>query len=243
MEDPKLALAAIDEAGSLADTHFGPESLQAALVRVRLASTLTTAGDYAGSERNFLEAIPVLEARLGKEHSSTLAALNNLGFLHSRRGDQAKAEQIHAELLERQIAKHGRLHRNVADSYQNLAGAITHLGRYDESIPLHREAYRVYREVLNEDNFLIAFPLLSISYAELKRGNSGASEEAAREALQRFQATVPGSFLEGVAHCLTGLALEQQGSAAEGAAMVTASHPLLRTGVAPEPYRTLCRLP
>jgi serine/threonine-protein kinase len=243
MEDPKLALAAIDEADSLADTHFGPESLQAALVRIRLASTLTTAGDYAGSEGNFLEAIPVLEARLGKEHSSTLAALNNLGFLYSRRGDQAKAEQIHAELLQRQIAKHGSLHRNVADSYQNLAGAITHLGRYDESIPLHREAYRIYREVLNEDNFLIAFPLLSISYAELKRGNSGASEEAAREALQRFQATVPGSFLEGIARCLTGLALEQQGSVAEGAAMVEASHQLLRTGVVPEPYLTLCRLP
>ena len=243
MEDPQLALAVIDEAGALADAHFGEESLQAALVRIRLASTLTTAGDYGRSEKNFLEAVPVLEARLGKEHSSTLSALNNLGFLYSRRGEQARAEQIHAELLQRQIAKHGALHRNVADSYQNLAGAITHLGRYEESIPLHREAYRIYRTVLNEDNFIIAFPLLSISYAELKRGNADASEEAAREALQRFQASVPGSFLEGVARCLAGLALEQRGSLAEGAGMVEASHVLLRTGVVPEPYRTLCRLP
>ena len=243
MEDPELALASIAEAGSLADTHFGSQSLQAALVRVRLASTLTVAGDYAGSERNFLEAIPVLEARLGKDHSSTLNALNNLGFLYSRRGDQAKAEQIHAGLLERNIARHGPLHRHVADSYQNLAGAITHLGRYDESIPLHREAYRIYREVLNEDNFLIAFPLLSIAYAELERGSAGASEEAAREALERFEAAAPGTFLEGVARCLVGLALEHQGDPAEGAALVEASHRLLQTAIVPAPYDRLCRLP
>jgi hypothetical protein len=108
----------------------------------------------------------------------------------------------------------------VADSYQNLAGAITYQGRYNESIPLHRKAYEIYREVVNDDNFVIAFPLLSISYAELHRDDGPAAEEAAREALVRFEAAVGGSYLEGIARCLLGLSLEAQGRAAEGSAML-----------------------
>jgi tetratricopeptide (TPR) repeat protein len=153
------------------------------------------------------------------------------------------AEQIHAELLNRQIAKRGPVHREVAISYQNLASAITHLGRYDESIPLHQEAYRIYKDVLNDDNYMIAFPLLSIAYAELQRNNAGAAEQAAREALGRFEATVGGSYLEGVARCLVGLSLEQQGRTAEGGEMVRASHTLMKSGSVPDPYPALCRLP
>jgi serine/threonine-protein kinase len=243
MEDADAAFAAITEARSVADSVFGTESLQAALVRIRLASTMTMFGDYNGSEQNFREAIPVLESRLGKDHSSTLSSLNNLGYLYHRRNDQAMAEQIHAELLKRQIAKRGPVHRAVADVYQNLAGAITHLGRYDESIPLHQQAYEIYKSVLNEDNYMIAFPLLSIAYAELQRNNAGAAEKAAREALGRFEATVGGSYLEGVARCLVGLSLEQQGRTAEGGEMVRVSHTLMKLGSVPDPYPALCRLP
>jgi serine/threonine-protein kinase len=243
MEEADAAFAAVAEAGNIADSVFGTASLQAALVRVRLASTMTMFGDYERSEQNFLEAIPVLEARLGKDHGSTLSALNNLGYLYHRRKDQVMAEQIHAELLERQIAKRGPVHRAVADVYQNLAGAITHLGRYDESIPLHQQAYEIYKSVLNEDNYMIAFPLLSIAYAELQRNNAAAAERAAREALSRFEATVSGTFLEGVARCLVGLSLEQQGRTAEGGAMVSSSHELMKTGSIPDPYPALCRFP
>ncbi len=243
MEAADAAYAAMTEAERIADTVFGSDSLQAALVRVRLAATMTSIGDYEGSERNFREAIPVLETRLGKNHSSTLSALNNLGYLYHGRNNRAKAEEIHTELLERQIAKHGPLHRAVGDSYQNLASAITHLGRYDESIPLHQEAYRTYKAVLNDDNYMIAFPLLSIAYAELQRKNAAAAEQAAREALGRFEATVGGSYLEGVARCLVGVSLEQQGRSTEGGEMVRASHELIKPGNVGDSYLALCRLP
>lgn len=243
MENAEAAFAAIDEAANVADTFFGGDSLQAAAVRIRLASSLTMFGDYSRSEQNFLMAIPVLESRLGENHGTTLSALNNLGFLYHRRNDHAMAEETHARLLARQIGKRGPAHRAVADSYQNLAGAITQLGRYDESVPLHRDAYRIYKEVLNDDNYIIAFPLLSIAYAELQRNEAAAAEAAAREALVRFEATVGGSYLEGVARCLLGLSLEQQGRAEEGGALVLGAHELMRTASVPEPYPSLCRLP
>jgi hypothetical protein len=130
----------------------------------------------------------------------------------------------------------------VADSYQNLAGAITYQGRYNESIPLHRKAYEIYREVVNDDNFVIAFPLLSISYAELHRDDGPAAEEAAREALVRFEAAVGGSYLEGIARCLLGLSLEAQGRAGEGSAMLKRSHELMSAASIPDPYPELCRI-
>lgn len=168
--------------------------------------------------------------------------MNNLGYLYARSGEQEKGELLFRELLERQIAQNGLLHRVVADSYQNLAGTMTKQGRYNESIPLHRKAYEVYKSVLNGDHYIIAFPLLSIAFAELQRGHGPEAELAAREALSRFEATVPGSFLEGVAQCLVGLSLEQQGQINEGNALVIASHELMKKGSVPDPYPELCRL-
>jgi len=242
MESDKAALEAIAEAQDLAITTFGEQSLLAASVRVRLASTLTQLGDYEGSESNFLTAIPVLEEQLGKDHSVTLSALNNLGYLYNSNGQQAKAEPMYRELLERQIAKNGLLHRFVGDTYQNLARAITKQERYDESIPLHRKAYEIYKSVYDDNHYIIAFPLLSITYAELQRGRGPEAEAAAREALSRFEATLPDSFLEGVAQCLVGLSLEQQGRIDEGSAMVFGSHELMQKGHVPDPYPELCRL-
>jgi len=242
MESEEQALAAIAEAQEIVSVTFGKTSLQAASVRVRTASMMTRLGDYEGSESNFQAAIPVLETQLGKDHSVTLSAMNNLGYLYAVSGEQAKAEQMYRELLERQLVKNGLLHRFVGDSYQNLAGSITKQGRYDESVPLHRKAYEVYKSIFDDNHYMIAFPLLSITYAELQLGHGPEAELTAREALSRFEATVPGSFLEGVAQCLVGLSLEMQGNINKGNAMVFASHELMKKGSIPDPYPELCRL-
>ena len=242
MEPQEQAYAAIKEAQSIAREAYGETSVQVASVQIRLASTMTTYGDYAESERNFQEALPVLEERLGKGHGRSLGALNNLGYLYVRSGELEKAELIYRDLIERHIETYGPSHRSVAKSYQNLGGALTKQGRYDESIPLHRKAYETYKSVLSDDNYIIAFPLLSISYAELQGGNPAPAEEAATEALQRFKATVPGTFLVGVARCLIGLSLEQQGQVDKGSAMVRDSHELMKTGSIPDPYPSLCRM-
>jgi serine/threonine-protein kinase len=242
MGSQEATLQTMAEAQEIAVSVFGETSLLAAMVRLRIAATLTQIGDYAESERNFLASVPVLESQLGEDHSVTLNALNNLGYLYTRSGQQLKGERMFRELLERQIAKNGLLHRFVADSYQNLAGTLTKQGRYNESIPLHRKAYDVYKSVLDDDHYIIAFPLLSIAFAELQLDQGAEAELTAREALSRFEATVPGSFLEGVAQCLVGLSLEKQGRINEGNSLVYASHELMKKGSIPDPYPDLCRL-
>jgi len=211
-------------------------------VQLRLASTLTNKGEYETSEKHFLAAIPVLESQLGKDHAATMNAINNLGYLYLRMGAYQRAESLFTSLREHQLAKLGPRSREVADSTQNLAGAITKQGRFDESIPLHWQAHGIFNEVIGPGHYVAAFPLLSIAYAELKRGQAANSEQASRRAREIFEIALPGSFLVGVASCLTGLALEQQGATEEGAAMVEASHALMLTGSIPDPYPELCRL-
>lgn len=243
MESLGEALEAVNRASDIADQAFGANSLQSALVKVRLASTMTNYGEYESSEKNFIAAIPVLQDKLGADHSSTISALNNLGYLYSFAGDHVRAEEIHRDLLQRNIAKHGPVHRAVADSYQNLAAAVHVQGRLPEAIPLHRSAYEIYKEIFNDQHYIIAFPLMSMAKVEIELGEGVAAELIAREALERLQATAPGTFLEGVALCLLGLSLETQGQLDEGSALVESAHPLMETGNIPDPYPTLCRVP
>ena len=242
-ESPEDAYPAIEEAQAIADTAFGEKSLQSAIVRARLAATMTQFGNYEGSERNFLLAIPVIEQRLGPDHSITISTINNLGYLYNRPGSHFKAEMLYRQQLEQLLAIHGRVHRSVADCYQNLAVSITKQERFDESLPLHREAYEIYRELYDDEHFMIAFPLLSMAFGELQRGRPEAAEIYAEEARERFRSTLPGTFFEGVAQCLCGLALEGQGRVEEGRALVTGSHALLEKGNVPVPYPELCRMP
>jgi len=242
MEDIDESLAIIRSAYELAEVAFGPGSLYLTTVRLRLASTLTDKGDFESSERHFLAAIPLLESQLGQDHAVTMNAMNNLGYLYARMGEQRKAETLFTDLLERQVVKFGAVSRQVADSTQNLAGAITKQGRYDESVPLHWQAHQIFNEVIGPDHYVSALPLLSIAFANLQGGQAAEAETAARRARQIFQAAMPDTFLVGVASCLTGLAMELQGEVQQGAAMVADSHELMRKGSIPAPYPELCRL-
>jgi eukaryotic-like serine/threonine-protein kinase len=239
-DDRAGAHAALENAEAIAARQFGEGSVPLAMVRADIAVTLGLYEEYDAAEQTFAEAIDLMERVLGRNHNETLDALNNLGVMYARRGDQTSAERVQREVLARRIEKYGQHHEMVAISYQNLASALTHQGRYDESIPLHRKAYEIYRSVLAPTNFTTALPLLSVAYAELERGRATAAESAAREAVQRLAATMPDTFFLGVAECLLGLAQQREGRAGEGDALLASARPLIADSLAPDPYPELC---
>ena len=243
LEGREEALPTLAEAARVAESAFGADSLQANLVKARLAATLTNFGEYEASEAHFQSVIPVLQSQLGAEHSLTLTTLSNLGYLYNRSGDHVAAERLYRDLLARNLAKRGEASRAVAEVVQNLASAIAKQGRYAEAIPLHRQAYETFRALYDDGNFVIAFPLLSLALAELQIGNGPAAEAYAREALERFENTLPGTHFVGVAQCLVGLSREAQGDPAGGSALLESAQEFMREGSIPDPYPALCKIP
>ena len=237
------AFAAIDEAGRAAGEQYGRSSVQHANVRVRLASSLTWMQDYETSERFFLEALPILEQRIGKDHSTTVSALSNLAFMYMRKGDVERAETIFHDLLDRQRRLFGPDSRAVADTSQNLGALYVKQGRYEEALAHIDVAWRNYRKVLNDDNYVIGYPLLTMAYANIRLGRADAAADAARDALQRFEASMPETHLRGVAQCLLGAALEHQGKKDEGERLIAGSHQYLGGVNIGAHYEELCRYP
>lgn len=233
----------LEEALAVAESVYGPQSLFTANVLLGIARVSVYLQEYDRAKENYSIGLEIYEAQLGPLHGSTIAHLNNYGFMLMAISDYAGGEAVHRDLVERLTKSRGENHRLVADNYQNLASAIYRQGRLEEALPMHRKAYEIYSMVLDQDHYISMYPLLSIAYIELQRDNAMEAEAAAAIALENFRTTVPGSFLEGVATCLVGLAKEKQGKIEEGTAMVEASHPMLDPqALAGSPYTELCRV-
>jgi len=233
----------LEEALAVAERVYGEGSVYAGSVRLVIGRDALYAGDKARSDENYARALEIYEQKLGPLHGDTIAAKQDYAVQLNVTGVHADAELVFRELSELLIEINGEQHRNVADVFQNLATTITYQGRYDESIPLHRRAYEIYKAEL-EGHYIIAFPLLSIASIEVERGNADSAYEVSSEALQRIESTLPDTYVEGVAMCLVGLSLEQQGDVARGSAMVEESHVLiLKRDVLVPKYMKLCRVP
>jgi tetratricopeptide (TPR) repeat protein len=113
--------------------------------------------------------------------------------------------------------------------------------RLEEARLLHQEAAAIYRESLAPDNYLQAFPSLSLSAIYLKQRRYAAAERAAREAIGVLEAALPaGHYATEVARCRVARALVGLGRPAEAEPLFQqAAAPLVATPSVPE-YRTEC---
>lgn len=237
------AMESLAEARRMATELHGADSLSMALVHAQTATAFSVFGDYEAAVKEFRASIDIYESKVGRDHSATLSALNNLGYLYMQAGQLDRAELLFGDLVERSERKFGSENREAANAYQNLAGTFGRQGRFAEAIPLHRKAFEIYKSVLLGDHYMQAYPLISIAYGELQLGDHAAAESTARQAHALLEATVPGTYPAGVAQCLVGLALESQGRAEEGAAMIRQSHSILVVSAVYEPYGSACRVP
>jgi serine/threonine-protein kinase len=243
MGDPAESLALLEDALAVATSAYGDNSLYTANVLIAMGRARVEMRDFTAARAKYETGLAIYDSQLGPNHADTVIHYNNYGFLLLSAGDFAGAEAIHRTLVDRFIVLRGENHKLVADNYQNLAGAISRQGRFDEALPLHRKAYEVYL-ASGWDHYRTVYPLLSIAYIEIESGDAAAAESAAMTALERFREAVPGSYLEGVAQCLVGLAREQQGDVATGGKLLRQSHPLMQqVDLSGTPYPALCRLP
>lgn len=238
---PVEAAALLSEAEALAIELFGRQSLSMALIQAQAGSTASNQRRFDESETALRAALEIYEARLGRAHSATVSAQNNLAVLLMRKGDLKGAERAFSELLEMSEHKFGPGHSLVASHYQNLATVIGRQGRFAEALPLHRRAYEIYSDTL-PDNPVTAYPQISIAYAELQVPDAAAAERAAREALRLLGTSATNAYAIGVAKCLAGLSLERQGFSDEGALLLDEARAALTELPVDPVYRSACRL-
>ena len=241
-DEPETGFALLAEAGSLADSQFGPESLQAAQVRAVLASLYSATRQFERAEREFLATLPVLEEKLGRDHGETISAIAELGILYNRMELFDKAEPYYREALGRYRRKYGENHRRVADAYQNLATVLSRIGRYEQSIPMHEKAFEIYKAILPQDQPIVSYPLLSKAFAEVNDGRFESAEQTAHDAMDIIERTAPDSYLVGIAKCLIGRALEGREHARAPELMAEAQDILIGSVVS-STYRRFCRVP
>lgn len=234
--------ALLEEARRLAGDLFGPDSLSTALINAQAGTNASDNGDFPASEMAFSSALAIYETELGPDHGATMSALNNLGVLKVRADDLHGAEKVFREIVERYSRKDGRQQGAVAGALQNLGTVLGRQGRFDEAIPLHREAFELFQAVLPSENERTAYPLISVAYAELQLERFAAAEHNARQALDLLEASGAHGYASGVSKCLLALAREKQGAPADGAILLAeARAELAGLPVAPN-YRKACRL-
>jgi eukaryotic-like serine/threonine-protein kinase len=160
----------------------------------------------------FREVAAGFERRLGTDHGYTLAALNNLANVVSKRGDHAEAERVHRRLLELRRARHGPEHHDVAGSLQNLATMLARQQKYDEAAPLALSAHQMFGRVRGPRYANTALPLLTLAEIQLELHDWSAAEATAARAVMLLRESLPpGHFITAVAEGRLGRALAGQG--------------------------------
>ncbi|MGF1961123.1 MAG: FxSxx-COOH system tetratricopeptide repeat protein [Aulosira sp. DedVER01a] len=121
--------------------------------------------------------------RLGKEHPSVAASLNNLAGLYRSQGKYSEAEPLYIEALALTRKLLGEEHSNVATSLNNLALLYQSQGRYSEAEPLYIEALALTRKLLGEEHSNVATSLNNLAELYKFQGRYSEAEPLHIEAL------------------------------------------------------------
>lgn len=121
------SLAFYEEAISNHEALGGENQEVAAQLRNNLAMTYKGMGKFALAEQHYLRSLETLENKRGRESESVACVYNNLGSLYYAAGFPDQAKEMFEDGLQIRIAVLGENHRDVAQSYCNLATACHEL--------------------------------------------------------------------------------------------------------------------
>jgi TonB family protein len=178
VDGARLALARGDRSGaaewyrSAVDTARGDDRLQRELISalVHLGKLEQELLRPADAERRLDEALALGEGLYGADHPSLGAVLNELGRLHIRRSNHARARMVLERLLRITRTK-GEDHADVATALAGLAVAHRGLGDHAAAEGRYRDALRIREKVLAPDHMAIVVTLEQLSETCAARGN------------------------------------------------------------------------
>ena len=242
LNEPKRAVDSAERALALARAAHGERHPATGTYTIGLANAMTTAGRTEASIPVYRDGIAILTATLGPEHTYVLSARNNLALRFRDMGDQAAAETELRDLLRIRIATEGELAAETGRAMQNLAAVLERQGRFAEAESLLDRAHAAFVASLPPGHYLTAFPLLTLSGIQLKRGDHAAAARTARETTAILEAALPeGHYATAIARCRLGRAYVGLGRQSEGRALLMAAAAAIAAAPStPAPNETEC---
>ncbi|MBC1280761.1 tetratricopeptide repeat protein, partial [Nostoc sp. UCD121] len=129
------------------------------------------------------QCLEVTKKRLGEEHPSVAASLNNLAGLYRSQGRYSEAEPLYIQALALTCKLLGKEHPDVAASLNNLAGLYRSQGRYSEAEPLYIQALALWRKLLGKEHPDVASSLNNLAGLYRSQGRYSEAEPLYIQAL------------------------------------------------------------
>lgn len=174
------------QAASIMKRAGAPANI-AVVPSIGLGTVLLREGKYSAAIDVLRDGVDVTTRGLGRKHSFTLAAMNDLGQALSQAGQVAEAEHVQREVLDTRRTLLGDGHRFVASARFNLGNTLGELGRFDEAAQMLGESVAVYRANFRGPDDQMAWALTDLGSVEYERGHLDEAERLHREAAAMFQ--------------------------------------------------------
>ena len=128
------------------------DPLEVAAMQTTLGKSLLGLGEYDLAVEVLEKALATRKARLGPDHSDTLASMNNLATGYGEAGKLDKALPLFEETLTLMKAKLGPDHPDTLMSMNNLAMGYLDAGKLDKALPLFEETLTLMKSKLGPDH-------------------------------------------------------------------------------------------
>jgi len=135
---------------------------------------------YLEAEALYERGLPISKQKLGPEHDQTLFILNNQALLYRSQGKYDEAIELNQHVLAIREKKFGSMHKEVAQSLQNLGVTYYEQGgqsKYEEAERLLKRALEIREKLLSKKDLQIA---RCLNYLALVYQAQGKYKEAAQ---------------------------------------------------------------
>ncbi|MGF1990432.1 MAG: tetratricopeptide repeat protein [Nostoc sp. ZfuVER08] len=129
------------------------------------------------------QCLEIIKKRLGEEHPSVAASLNNLAELYRNQGRYSEAEPLLIQALALYRLLLGEKHLDVTYSLNSLAELYRDQGRYSKAEPLLIQALALMRQLLGEEHPDVAQSLNNLAALYYSQGRYSQAEPLFIQAL------------------------------------------------------------
>jgi len=177
------------EAGALwrdvaaAEVARSSDPLAASDLAQETASMAVREGDYARAQADYARALTLRAAVVGAEHSSLIAALNQLGAVLEKQGKYAEAGEQIRRALALCEATLGPEHPLVATTADNLGAILQAEGRYEDALAQQLRGLQIRERVLGPEHLQVASSLNNLGILAESMGRASESEAYFRREL------------------------------------------------------------